>query len=180
MKITNIKHVGKKEVFDLSVKDGEHYILENGIVTHNTGIMYSADTVIMLGKQQEKEGKDIVGYHFIMNTEKSRFVKEKSKVPLTVTYEKGIDPFSGLLEIGIEVGLIVKPTIGWYSRVFVDVETGEREVEDKKYRAKDTNTSEFWKPMINNSVFKELVYNKYALGTVESSDLMSEVDSLFD
>ena len=45
MKIKSITAVGRKKVFDLSVKNDEHYILENGVVTHNTGSYYSADNI---------------------------------------------------------------------------------------------------------------------------------------
>jgi hypothetical protein len=41
MKIKTIKPVGRKPVYDLSINsdnyDEQHYILENGVVTHNTG-----------------------------------------------------------------------------------------------------------------------------------------------
>lgn len=41
MKIKSIKSVGRKPVYDLSVKDDNYdkqqYVLENGVVTHNTG-----------------------------------------------------------------------------------------------------------------------------------------------
>jgi len=50
MKVTSVKNVGRKPVFDLSVDQAEHYVLENGVVTHNTGIMYSADNVWILGR----------------------------------------------------------------------------------------------------------------------------------
>lgn len=180
MKIKSIKNVGRKKVYDLSVKDVEHYVLENGVVTHNTGIMYSADTVIMLGKQQEKDGKEIIGYHFIMNEEKSRFVKEKSKIPLTVTFDKGIDPYSGLLDIAMEVGYVVKPSNGWYSRAALDHETGELVVEDQKFRAKDTNNAAFWKQLIQNVDFKQAVKDKFCLGQMDNSEMMDEADALFN
>lgn len=48
MKIKSVKAVGKKEVYDLSVADVEHYVLENGIVTHNTGVMYSLSVSVRL------------------------------------------------------------------------------------------------------------------------------------
>ena len=44
------------------------------IVGGGTGSYYSADTIWILGRQQEKTGKDITGYNFIINVEKSRFV----------------------------------------------------------------------------------------------------------
>ncbi len=150
------------------------------VMSGGTGIMYSADTVIILGKQQEKDGKEIVGYHFIMNIEKSRFVKEKRKIPLSVTYEKGINPFSGLLEIALDTGHLVKPSNGWYQRSFVDMETGEQTVEEKKWRAKETENVAFWKPIINDESFKEGVRRKFCLGQLSVDDLNEEVESLFD
>lgn len=179
LEIKSIKTVGKKKVYDLSVADVEHYILENGVVTHNTGIMYSADTAIILGKQQEKDGKDIVGYHFIMNIEKSRFVREKAKVPLTVTYEKGIDPYSGLLELAIGTGHVIKPSNGWYARKEgVDEETGEIILSDKK-REKDTHNLDFWRPILRDPTFNQAIKDKYTLGQ-DLSDSYGEGDSLFD
>ncbi|CAM0066671.1 DNA repair protein [Vibrio phage K567] len=150
------------------------------VMSGGTGIMYSADTVIILGKQQEKDGKEIVGYHFIMNIEKSRFVKEKMKIPLTVTYEDGIDPFSGLLDIALQTGHVVKPSNGWYQRSFVDLETGEQTVEEKKYRAKETQAASFWKPIINDESFKDGVKRLYCLGQMNEDDIMEEVESLFE
>jgi RecA/RadA recombinase len=52
------------------------------IVGGGTGSYYSADNIFILGRQQEKEGTEIVGYNFIINVEKSRYVKEKSKIPV--------------------------------------------------------------------------------------------------
>ena len=47
------------------------------IVGGGTGSYYSADNIFILGRQQEKEGTEVVGYNFIINVEKSRYVKEK-------------------------------------------------------------------------------------------------------
>lgn len=60
------------------------------IVGGGTGSYYSADNIFILGRQQEKEGTEIVGYNFIINVEKSRYVREKSKIPVTVSFEGGI------------------------------------------------------------------------------------------
>ncbi|PWL20053.1 MAG: recombinase RecA, partial [Synechococcus sp. XM-24] len=43
------------------------------VVSGGTGIYYSADNIYIIGRQQEKDGKDVVGYNFIINVEKSRF-----------------------------------------------------------------------------------------------------------
>ena len=44
------------------------------IVGGGTGSYYSADNIFILGRQQEKEGTELVGYNFIINVEKSRYV----------------------------------------------------------------------------------------------------------
>ena len=43
------------------------------IVSGGTGLYYSADNIFIIGRQQEKEGTEVIGYNFIVNVEKSRF-----------------------------------------------------------------------------------------------------------
>jgi RecA/RadA recombinase len=131
------------------------------IVGGGTGSYYSADNIFIIGRQQEKEGSEITGYNFIINVEKSRYVKEKSKIPVSVSFDGGISKWSGLLDIALESGHVVKPSNGWYSKV--DVETGE--VSDKKYREKDTDSSEFWTSIVESNSFKSYVENKYRVAT---------------
>jgi RecA/RadA recombinase len=131
------------------------------IVGGGTGSYYSADNIYIIGRQQEKQGTELVGYNFIINVEKSRYVREKSKIPVTVTHEGGISRWSGLLDIALEGGFVIKPSNGWYSRV-ENTETGV--VEEKKWRVKDTDTKEFWMPILQNRVFTDWVQNKYQVG----------------
>jgi len=131
------------------------------IVGGGTGSYYSADNIYIIGRQQEKEGKEITGYNFIINVEKSRHVREKSKIPVTVTHEGGISRWSGLLDIALDGGFVVKPSNGWYSRV--DDETGE--VEDKKFRSKETNTSDFWMPVLKSQKFQDYIKQTYQVAT---------------
>jgi RecA/RadA recombinase len=130
------------------------------IVGGGTGSYYSADNIYIIGRQQEKTGTEITGYNFIINVEKSRHVKEKSKIPVNVTWENGISKWSGLLDIALEGGFVIKPSNGWYSRVNLD--TGA--AEDKKFRAKETDTSKFWNPILEDGRFSAYVKNKYEVG----------------
>ena len=118
------------------------------VVSGGTGSYYSADNIFIIGRQQDKDGKELMGYHFIINVEKSRYVKEKSKIPITVSHNGGISKWSGLLDVAVEGGFVVKPSNGWYSRV--DSETGE--IEAKKFREKDTNTKDFWDQVLKLSL----------------------------
>ena len=167
MKIKSITPIGKRKVFDLSIKDAEHYVLENGVVTHNTGSYYSADNIYILGRQQEKDGTEITGYNFIINVEKSRYVKEKSKIPIAVSFDGGIQKYSGLLDIAIEGKFVAKPSPGWYAKI--DRETGEIL---GKVRFADTQNKEFWNDILNNKEFSDFVAKKYgiAYGNILNTD----------
>jgi RecA/RadA recombinase len=133
------------------------------IVGGGTGSYYSADNIFIIGRQQEKEGTEIVGYNFIINVEKSRYVKEKSKIPVTVSFNGGISKWSGLLDIALESGHVIKPSNGWYSKV--DKDSGE--IEEKKYREKDTDTKDFWLPILNQKSFRDFIETKYRVANVD-------------
>ena len=123
----------------------------------------------ILGRQQEKEGTEIVGYNFIINVEKSRYVKEKSKIPVNVSHNGGINKWSALLDLALESKHVIKPSNGWYSKVD---ENGE--IEDKKYREKETNTPNFWMSILQNKSFQEFVEKKYRVGhseIIQDSDI---------
>jgi len=130
------------------------------VVSGGTGIYYSADNIWIIGRQQEKVGTEIAGYNFIINVEKSRYVKEKSKIPVSVTWDGGIERYSGLLDVALAGGYVAKPSNGWYCRVNTD--TGE--MVEPKVRAKDVVTKEFWDPIFNGTDFKEFVKNSYTIG----------------
>lgn len=129
------------------------------VVSGGTGVMYSSNTVWIIGRSQEKDGTDLVGYNFTINIEKSRFVKEKSKMAFQVTFDGGIDKFSGLLDLALESGHVMKPSNGWYLRV--NKTTGETDKD--KVREKDTHTIDFWKPILTDESFRSFVQNKYQL-----------------
>lgn len=141
------------------------------IVGGGTGSYYSADNIYILGRQQEKEGTEIVGYNFIINVEKSRYVKEKSKIPITVSFDGGIQKYSGLMDIAIEGKFVTKTSPGWYAKI--DRETGEIL---NKMRFDDTQTKDYWNDILNNPEFGEFVKKKYgiAYGSILSSDELVE------
>jgi len=148
------------------------------IVGGGTGSYYSADNIFILGRQQEKEGTEVVGYNFIINVEKSRYVKEKSKIPVSVSFDGGISRWSGLLDIALDGGFVVKPSNGWYSKV-----DNDGVIEDKKYRIKETDTSDFWMPILKNKKFQKFVTDKYQIASGEimqggSENLFDEVETM--
>jgi RecA/RadA recombinase len=134
-------------------------LFPKAVVGGGTGIYYSADNIWILGRQQDKKGTEIQGYHFVINVEKSRYVKEKSKIPITVSWDGGVRSYSGLLDVALAGGYVVKPSNGWYAAV--DMETGEI---GGKVRYDQTLEKEFWDPIFANTDFKEFVKKQYTIG----------------
>lgn len=153
-------------------------MFSKAVVSGGTGPMYSADTVIIFGKQQDKDGTELVGFNFIMNMEKSRFVIEKSKIPLSVSFKNGISKYSGILDLALESGHVVKPKNGRYQ--LVDLSTGELLGEPVKEEA--TETPSFLGKVIVQESFKEYVRNKYQLknNQITEQDIDSYVEDVIE
>jgi len=134
-------------------------LFPKAVVGGGTGIYYSADNIWILGRQQDKKGTEIQGYHFVINVEKSRYVKEKSKIPITVSWDGGVRSYSGLLDVALAGNYVTKPSNGWYARV--DRETGEV---GGKVRYDQTLEKEFWDPIFAETDFKEFVKKQYSTG----------------
>jgi len=108
LKVKSISQVGKGDVYDISVDQYENYILENGIISHNSGLKYTASTIVELGKAQDKDGTEIVGGFIRCKTYKSRLTKEKSQVRVRLNYKTGLDRYYGLLDIATKYGIFNK------------------------------------------------------------------------
>lgn len=146
------------------------------IVSGGTGIYYSADNIWIIGRRQNKTGTEITGYDFVINVDKSRYVKEKSKIPISVSWDGGVEKYSGLLEVALAGQYVAKPSNGWYC--LVDQETGE--MLDPKRREKDTRTEEFWEPVFAKTDFKEFLKKQYQIGHKSLIDMDSIVEEVIE
>jgi RecA/RadA recombinase len=142
------------------------------VVGGGTGSYYSADNIFILGRQQEKDGTELSGYNFIINVEKSRYVREKSKIPVTVKFDGGISRWSGLLDMALETGHVIKPSVGWFSRV----NTATGEIEERKWRIKETDSKDFWLQLLTDKTFQQAIQDRYQIahGNILSD---SEIDA---
>ena len=140
------------------------------IVGGGTGIYYSSDNIWILGRRQDKQGTEIKGYHFIINVEKSRYVKEKSKIPISVSWDGGVQKYSGLLDVALVGGYVTKPSNGWYQRAG----------EDKKVRLAGTLEKEFWDPIFENTDFAEFIKAQYSMGLAQKVDMEEIVNAEID
>lgn len=148
-----------------------HIYMEQGmypkaIVSGGTGGIYSSNTIWIITKSQEKDGAELIGFTFKINIEKSRTVIEKSQIPLTVTFSGGINKYSGIMDLALESGHVVKPNNGWYQ--LVDMET-TGELIGGKVRYNDTQNEDFLGKVLVSESFKQFVQKKYQLnGTLIS------------
>ena len=137
-------------------------LFPKAIVSGGTGIYYSADAIWIIGRQQDKVGTEIKGYHFVINIEKSRHVKEKSKIPISVSWDGGIVKWSGLMDVAEKGGYLNKPKVGWYEAI--NPETGEV-ISEKLMRAKEVNDNkEFWLMMFEKTNFGQYIKDAFTIG----------------
>lgn len=153
----------------------EQSLFPKAVVSGGTGVMYSADNVWIIGRRQEKTGTDVSGYSFVINVEKSRFVKEKSKIPISVTWEGGIEKWSGLTEVAIESGHVIKPKNGWY--MAKNPATGEEL--SGNVRMKDTLKKEFWAVIFEKTDLAQYIEKRYKIAytSIISDDEVEEIEN---
>jgi RecA/RadA recombinase len=123
------------------------------IISGGQSVMLCANQAFIVTRAQEKDGTDLVGYNFTINIEKSRFVKEKSKLTFQVKFDEGISKYSGLMDLALESGHVIKPKQGWY----------QIPGDEKNYRFANTNTPEFWDRIVSDNSFKEFITYKFKL-----------------
>jgi RecA/RadA recombinase len=150
-------------------------LFPKNIVSGGTGIYYSANQIFIISKAQEKDGTDLAGFKFTINIEKSRYVKEKSKLPFKVLYDSGIQKWSSLFELALESGHLTKANQGWYNMVNMD--TGE--IIEPKRRAKDIEQDdEFFEGLVADPRFNNYIESKFKLLMADEVEDAREDDTV--
>ena len=73
-----------------------------------SGLKYASSTIIYLSKKKEKDGTEVVGNIIKCKAQKSRLTKENSQVETRLYYDRGLDRYYGLLELGEKYGVFTK------------------------------------------------------------------------
>jgi len=87
-----------------------------------------------------------------------------------VKFDGGISKWSGLLDMALESGHVVKPSNGWY-------QIARDGAESKKYRTKETYSKDFWLPVLTDSSFSAWIERRYL---ISGSDIMTDEVSADD
>jgi len=89
--------------------------------------------------------------------DKSRFVKEKSQIPISVSWETGLNRWSGLLEEAMEFKLIGKPVAGKFERI-----DDKGAFFGKRYTEDEINADDaLWEDILANTNMKDLLREKF-------------------
>jgi hypothetical protein len=120
LKIIN-KHVSDevKDVFDIEVDTDHHYLLENGVVSHNSGPVYASSIVLAMRKLKLKEDDmgnkvtEVRGIRAQCKVMKTRYNQPFTSVEIKIPYDKGMNPYSGLFDLFVQKALLTKEGNKW-------------------------------------------------------------------
>ena len=93
-RIVSVESVGEREVFDLSTSENV-YVTENGLINHNSGIVYGSSVIMNLAKAQLKESTEVVGQRVIAKAQKNRFCKP-TPCEFEIRFDTSLNPYKGL------------------------------------------------------------------------------------
>jgi hypothetical protein len=114
IKIKSKKNIGIKQVYDISVPSAHHYLLDSGVVSHNSGFIYASSIVVAMQKRKLKEDEDgkkvtdVRGIRAACKVMKTRYNKPFENVEIKIPWETGMDPYSGLIEVFEKKNVLVK------------------------------------------------------------------------
>lgn len=113
MKLIAIKKIETETVYDIKIENAHHYILDNGVITHNSGLDYAASGVVFFSKKKNKDkDKNTTGVILTAKLVKSRLTMEDKRVEVLLDFAKGLDPYYGLSELAVSFGIFKKTKIG--------------------------------------------------------------------
>jgi RecA/RadA recombinase len=119
-------------------------------------VFLASDDVWFISRAQDKDGKELVGYNFNLNIDKSRTIREGSKFPINVTFADGIDKYSGIYELGKEFGAF--QVAGAWVKI-MDISTGELSGNVRANAIDD----DYYESLIKHQPFIDFVKAKYVL-----------------
>ena len=97
LKVKSVRKESSTKVNDLTVADVQHYITDNGVINHNTGLQYGASIIMNLSKAKLKEGTEQTGIIVTAKPQKNRFCVP-TVVKFHISFQKGMNKYVGLQE----------------------------------------------------------------------------------
>lgn len=164
IKVKSIKPTGEtKKVYDIQVDDTANYILKDGVVSHNSGIIFASSIVVASEKfklKEDREGKkgtDVLGIRSKFKVMKTRYGRPYEVANTHIRFDTGLEPFSGCLDYFERVGIV------------------QKEGNKLKYITKDGEEIKEFRKGFTDSKLKIIIdewdYEKYRLISADTDEL---------
>ena len=150
VKRPNISIIVTSQVYkNQDVMNGE------GVWIVSDAVKFSLSQIVMLTKLKLKDAtsREVKGIRMKVEGYKTRFTKPYQVVTIEVPYDEGMNPYNGLLEVGVEMGIVVKrgsryslqgEDQTWYSKQF-------GEYAERVLQAAEANCDKFLEGLIPDS-----------------------------
>lgn len=146
------------------------------IVKGGKQVFLSAQTIMFIGKSKLRDkDRNLLGFDFNIKHLKSRYCKEGVKIPITVKYDGGIDRYSGLLDLGRELGYIEMRGKGRYC--LSEAIFGEGQKSYTKNEMAEGKNYDLFEPLLADENFQATVRKLFSL---EGGDLTPEESRIMD
>jgi hypothetical protein len=151
VKIKSKKSIGVQPVYDICVPGAHHYLLDSGVVSHNSGFIYASSIVVAMKKLKLKEDEDgnkitdVVGIRSACKIMKTRYNKPFETVQVKIPYNTGMSPHSGLTDLLEKRGLLVKDG----NRLVYTLSNNEEVIKAFR-RAYETNENNLWSVILDD------------------------------
>lgn len=115
-----IKHLNVSMLVTSQVYKNQDILNGEGVWIVSDAVKYACSQIMLIQKRKLKDDSkgakagDVAGVRMICEGYKTRFTKPFQKVEIEVPYDTGMDPHSGLLEVALAVGVVVRSG-SWYT-----------------------------------------------------------------
>ena len=171
IKIKSKKSIGILPVYDICVPGAHHYLLDSGVVSHNSGFIYASSIVVAMRKLKLKEDadgnkvSDVLGIRAACKVMKTRYAKPFESVQIKIPYDTGMSPHSGMTDLLEKIGLLTKDG----NRLIYNLSDGS---EIKAFRRVfETNENSVWETII-----QDLKANPGRLNTSKATEVDTNAD----
>jgi len=117
-----------------------------------SGLKYAASTIVYLSKKKVKEGTEVIGNIVHCKLYKSRLTKENAMVDVLLSYDAGLHPYYGLVDIALKHDIIKKVSTR------LEFPDGTKAFEKSVYKEPEKYFTEDVMKQLEQAVAKEYKY----------------------
>lgn len=139
------------------------------VISGGTGIMLAANTALIMTRRKTQDKSVDEGFDFMIKIEKSRFTKEGHRFPLTIPAGGQIKRYSGLFDLALETGYIMKEGMKYLAPGLPEY--------PKSYRKEIEDLDDFWKQMFEKTNFIRTIEDSLKV-SVDQTSLFNDEEEI--